>query len=199
MGNPDNIHIFLQATKFAILENLSTTTKIESEALWVWGKPNTESMLTSSQGASEIGKGVYKPTLVYSDYSQYLAFNEKQATRAMIDYKARLESMKSRMSGINLWKANGRPSPLLLKMMRDVVSGLVHLHELGIIHRDLNPQNVLIVKERSLCAKLSNMGISKCLVGDMSSLSHHSFMPTLLLVQLTVGNLQCILQKGLWT
>ncbi|KAG6701743.1 serine/threonine-protein kinase/endoribonuclease IRE1a isoform X2 [Carya illinoinensis] len=110
---------------------------------------------------------------VYSDYSQYPAYNEKQATRAMIDYKARLESMKNRMSGINLWKANGHPSPLLLKMMRDVVSGLVHLHELGIIHRDLKPQNVLIIKERSLCAKLSDMGISKRLVGDMSSLSHH--------------------------
>ncbi|XP_041018882.1 serine/threonine-protein kinase/endoribonuclease IRE1a isoform X2 [Juglans microcarpa x Juglans regia] len=111
---------------------------------------------------------------VYTDYSQYPAFNEKQATRAMIDYKARLESMKNRMSGINLWKANGHPSPLLLKMMRDVVSGLVHLHELGIIHRDLKPQNVLIIKERSLCAKLSDMGISKRLVGDMSSLSHQA-------------------------
>ena len=55
-----------------------------------------------------------------------------------------------------------------------MVSGLVHLHELGIIHRDLKPQNVLIIKERSLCAKLSDMGISKRLVGDMSSLGHHA-------------------------
>ena len=55
---------------------------------------------------------------------------------------------------------------------RDVVSGLVHLHELGIIHRDLKPQNVLITKERSLCAKLSDMGISKRLLEDMSSLGH---------------------------
>jgi len=53
---------------------------------------------------------------------------------------------------------------------RDVVSGLVHLHELGIIHRDLKPQNVLIIKERSLVAKLSDMGISKRLLEDMSSL-----------------------------
>lgn len=55
---------------------------------------------------------------------------------------------------------------------RDVVSGLVHLHELGIVHRDLKPQNVLIIKERSLCAKLSDMGISKRLLEDMSSLGH---------------------------
>lgn len=53
-----------------------------------------------------------------------------------------------------------------------MVSGLVHLHDLGIIHRDLKPQNVLITKEKFLCAKLSDMGISKRLIGDMSSLGH---------------------------
>lgn len=52
---------------------------------------------------------------------------------------------------------------------RDVVSGLSHLHELGIVHRDLKPQNILIIKERSLCAKVSDMGISKRLLEDMSS------------------------------
>lgn len=52
-----------------------------------------------------------------------------------------------------------------------MVCGLAHLHELGIIHRDLKPQNVLIVMDRSVCAKLSDMGISKRLSGDMSSLT----------------------------
>ncbi len=55
-----------------------------------------------------------------------------------------------------------------------MVSGLVHLHELGIIHRDLKPQNVLLLKERSLCAKLSDMGISKRLLGDTSSLGYNA-------------------------
>ena len=55
-----------------------------------------------------------------------------------------------------------------------MISGLVHLHELGIIHRDLKPQNVLIIKDRSLCAKLSDMGISKRLTGDMASLGQHA-------------------------
>lgn len=55
-----------------------------------------------------------------------------------------------------------------------MVSGLAHLHELGIIHRDLKPQNILIIiKGKSFCAKLSDMGISKRLLGDMSSLTHH--------------------------
>lgn len=53
-----------------------------------------------------------------------------------------------------------------------MVSGIVHLHDLGIIHRDLKPQNVLITKEKVLCAKLSDMGISKRLIGDKSSLGH---------------------------
>lgn len=58
---------------------------------------------------------------------------------------------------------------------RDVVAGLAHLHDLGIIHRDLKPQNVLILSEKkSLCAKLSDMGISKRLSGDMSSLTQHA-------------------------
>lgn len=46
------------------------------------------------------------------------------------------------------------------------------MHELGIVHRDLKPQNVLISKGMSLSAKLSDMGISKRLTGDMSSLGH---------------------------
>ena len=57
---------------------------------------------------------------------------------------------------------------------RDMVAGLEHLHELGIIHRDLKPQNVLITKQKSVRAKLSDMGISKRLLKDMSSLGHHA-------------------------
>lgn len=70
-----------------------------------------------------------------------------------------------------------------------MVSGLVHLHELGIIHRDLKPQNVLLIKERSLCAKLSDMGISKRLIGDMSSLGHHATGKYSLLVLQTLNTL----------
>lgn len=108
------------------------------------------------------------------DDSEKPTVGEDQATEVKIEYKIRLESMEGTVPEVQLWKDNGYPSPILLKLMRDVVSGLVHLHELGIIHRDLKPQNVLIIKGRSLCAKLSDMGISKRLVGDMSSLGHHA-------------------------
>ncbi|KAM2099461.1 hypothetical protein FF1_026761 [Malus domestica] len=85
-------------------------------------------------------------------------------------YEVRLKSLKNIMSDVDLWEPDGFPSRQLLKLMRDVVSGLVHLHEMGIIHRDLKPQNVLLIKDRNLCAKLSDMGISKRLSGDRSSL-----------------------------
>lgn len=111
---------------------------------------------------------------IYSDSSLNPVYGKDQTSRAAIEYKLRLDSVKGVMQDLNLWKSTGHPSPLLLTLMRDMVSGLVHLHELGIIHRDLKPQNVLIIKERSLCAKLSDMGISKRLIGDMSSLDHHA-------------------------
>ncbi|KAL5754249.1 hypothetical protein ACOSP7_022469 [Xanthoceras sorbifolium] len=110
----------------------------------------------------------------YSDSSHNSSFDEGQTAKARSEYKLWLDSVKGIMQDLNLWKANGHPSTLLLKLMRDVVSGLVHLHELGIVHRDLKPQNVLIIRERSLCAKLSDMGISKRLLADMSSLGHHA-------------------------
>lgn len=57
---------------------------------------------------------------------------------------------------------------------REMVAGLEHLHELGIIHRDLKPHNVLITKQKSICSKLSDMGISKRLPANMSSLGHRA-------------------------
>lgn len=109
---------------------------------------------------------------VQSDASNNSVFPNDPAS--MVEYKIKLDSVRGMVQDINLWRADGHPSPLLLKLMRDVVSGLVHLHDLGIIHRDLKPQNVLITKNRSVLAKLSDMGISKRLHGDTSSLGYHA-------------------------
>ncbi|KAF5181472.1 Serine/threonine-protein kinase/endoribonuclease IRE1 [Thalictrum thalictroides] len=101
-----------------------------------------------------------------------------EATQGKIMNSTKPYSAQSNITlGINkyveLWNAYGYPSPQLLKLMRDIVSGLVHLHDLGIIHRDLKPQNILIIGEKSLCAKLSDMGISKRLLEDKSSIGCH--------------------------
>ncbi|CAN1215529.1 Serine/threonine-protein kinase/endoribonuclease IRE1a [Linum perenne] len=101
-------------------------------------------------------------------------FPVEQQARGTAMHNPQLESVMTIMRDLNLWKLNGQPSTLLLTLMRDVASGLAHLHELGIIHRDLKPQNVLISKERYLCAKLSDMGMSKRLLEDMSSLGHQA-------------------------
>ncbi|KZV40844.1 hypothetical protein F511_29196, partial [Dorcoceras hygrometricum] len=74
----------------------------------------------------------------------------------------------------DLWKTNGYPSAWMIKLMKDIVCGLAHLHELGIIHRDLKPQNVLVIKDRSISAKISDMGISKRLDGDLTSLTKNA-------------------------
>ncbi|CDP01775.1 unnamed protein product [Coffea canephora] len=107
---------------------------------------------------------------MFSDISGNLSFSKNLDVEDMAKYQIHLDSVKVVIQDPRLWKSNGYPSPILLKLLRDVISGLVHLHELGIIHRDLKPQNVLIIKDRSLCAKLSDMGISKRLTGDMASL-----------------------------
>lgn len=54
----------------------------------------------------------------YSDSSCNSVFGEDQATRAMIEYKLRLDSVKVIIRDLSLWKANGHPSPLLLSLMR---------------------------------------------------------------------------------
>ncbi|KAJ4897073.1 Serine/threonine-protein kinase/endoribonuclease IRE1a [Raphanus sativus] len=101
------------------------------------------------------------------------ALGNSGSTEGVAAYEIKVEdSLEGVVEGNSLWKVGGHPSPLMLKLMRDIVFGLAHLHELGIVHRDLKPQNVLISKGMSLSAKLSDMGISKRLTGDMSSLGH---------------------------
>ena len=47
--------------KCAILENLSTTTKIESLPFLDLGKPKTKFIKISTQGALGTGRGLYNP------------------------------------------------------------------------------------------------------------------------------------------
>lgn len=61
---------------------------------------------------------------IYSETSQNPILSKDQATRAMVEHKNHLDSVKGIMQDLNLWKANAHPSPLFLKLMR-LVSTLV--------------------------------------------------------------------------
>nr|GEV33356.1 serine/threonine-protein kinase/endoribonuclease IRE1b-like [Tanacetum cinerariifolium] len=76
-----------------------------------------------------------------------------------VDSSTQVQSSMEVFKDFKLWKPNGYPSPVPLKVMRDTASGLAYLHELRIIHRDLKPQNVLLRRDRSIITtKFSDMG-----------------------------------------
>ena len=68
---------------------------------------------------------------------------------------------------------NNPGSPVLLRFLHEVLSGLEYLHKKGIIHRDLKPQNILLVDEDGeVTAKIADFGISK----DMETGTNSSSM-----------------------
>ena len=67
---------------------------------------------------------------------------------------------------------NNPNSPMLFKLLQQVLSGLAYLHSKGIIHRDLKPQNILLLEEDGeLTAKISDFGISKIIDSGTNSSS----------------------------
>ena len=75
---------------------------------------------------------------------------------------------------------------LALQLMEEAGQGLVALHQRGIVHRDIKPQNILLTDSRR--AKVSDMGLCKRLAIDQSSFE--SWGPG--------THLQCLLPAGCW-
>ncbi|BDA47514.1 probable serine/threonine-protein kinase/endoribonuclease IRE1 at C-terminar half [Coccomyxa sp. Obi] len=60
-----------------------------------------------------------------------------------------------------------RPTSFCIQVIEEAGHGLVALHQRGIVHRDIKPQNILLTESRH--AKLSDMGLCKRLAIDQSS------------------------------
>jgi serine/threonine protein kinase/tetratricopeptide (TPR) repeat protein len=56
--------------------------------------------------------------------------------------------------------------PAALRIVRDVVAGLVAAHEAGIVHRDLKPANIMLVGDHAI---IMDFGIARSATGDRRS------------------------------
>ena len=67
------------------------------------------------------------------------------------------------------------PLSIKLSILRDVSSGLLHIHSHGVIHRDLNAGNILLTEQ--LCAKVADFGMSRVLPQNILNKGSMTIMP----------------------
>ncbi|RWR96056.1 serine/threonine-protein kinase/endoribonuclease IRE1a isoform X1 [Cinnamomum micranthum f. kanehirae] len=109
-----------------------------------------------------------------------------------------------------LCQPNGYPTPVLVKLIRDVVAGVAHLHALEFEYRDLRPQHVLISFEKPLCAKICDQGIIQGhgklgshrrpgwhslepLLGEHKIFAQQTWLPPRLGCEVDLFNLGCVI------
>jgi serine/threonine protein kinase len=63
------------------------------------------------------------------------------------------ETLRTRLNG------GGLPAPVVFNYGRQIASGLVAAHQLGVVHSDLKPENIFLAGET---VKILDFGIAKC-------------------------------------
>lgn len=60
-----------------------------------------------------------------------------------------------------LGRAGSLPQPIIRRVLYEVLQALAHVHDCGVVHRDVSPENILLSKDGAV--KLSDFGLSKVL------------------------------------
>jgi len=66
-----------------------------------------------------------------------------------------------------LMKRDGLPLPLALELAAQVAEGLGFAHERDVVHRDIKPGNIMVVRGRQ--AKIMDFGIAKVRLSDLKT------------------------------
>lgn len=72
-----------------------------------------------------------------------------------------------------LWEeGTGYPTTLLISLIRDLIRGVAHMHDMGYIHGNLNPESVVIVSKGDTVSEKVDTATAK--IADLRLSRHHS-------------------------
>jgi len=93
------------------------------------------------------------------------AGDQDQAISMMLLYELCTNcSLSGLLYGVKPFKKRNFSLHDKIRFVSEIASGLSYLHELGILHRDINPRNVLLT--RNLKAKICDFGFARCTQGE---------------------------------
>ncbi|CAN8254598.1 unnamed protein product [Cochlearia groenlandica] len=76
---------------------------------------------------------------------------------------------------IDSYRKGTNPKPLdpnlIQKLMFQICKGVAHCHSHGVLHRDLKPQNLLLVKDKELL-KIADLGLGRAFTVPLKSYTH---------------------------
>lgn len=76
---------------------------------------------------------------------------------------------------IDSYRKGPNPKPLepflIQKLMFQLCKGVAHCHSHGVLHRDLKPQNLLLVKDKELL-KIADLGLGRAFTVPLKSYTH---------------------------